>query len=57
MPEKQQDVAPISIAAYSEDLVFMDAEVESKPLDLPMMVLAKGILQSPVNLLSWGVCT
>ena len=52
MPEKQEDEAPLNIAAYSEDLVFMDAEVEPKPLDLPMMVLAKGILQAPVNLLS-----
>ncbi|WP_285163851.1 type II secretion system protein GspL [Shewanella goraebulensis] len=52
MPEKQQDEAPLNIAAYSEDLVFMDAEVEPKPLDLPMMVLAKGILQAPINLLS-----
>ncbi|MDO6640569.1 type II secretion system protein GspL [Shewanella sp. 5_MG-2023] len=42
----------LKIAAYSEDLVFTNAEVEAKPLDIPMMVLAKGILQAPINLLS-----
>ncbi|MCL1081990.1 type II secretion system protein GspL [Shewanella psychromarinicola] len=43
---------PISMASYSDDIDFSGVQVESKPLDLPMMVLAKGILNAPINLLS-----
>ncbi|WP_144211890.1 type II secretion system protein GspL [Shewanella donghaensis] len=52
MSSSKEHESPLKIATYSDDLVFMDAEVEAKPLDIPMMVLAKGILQAPINLLS-----
>ncbi|ABV85481.1 type II secretion system protein GspL [Shewanella pealeana] len=40
-----------TVAAYT-DLQVSGAEVKSQPLDLPMLVLAKGILNAPMNLLS-----
>ena len=43
---------PISVASYSTDIDFDGVELTAKPLDLPMMVLAKGILHAPINLLS-----
>lgn len=46
------DPEPIRMASYSDDIHFAGVQIESKPLDLPMMVLAKGILNAPINLLS-----
>ncbi|WP_350432012.1 type II secretion system protein GspL [Shewanella sp. H8] len=46
------DNESISIASYSDDIAFEGVEINNKPLDLPMMVLAKGILNAPINLLS-----
>ena len=40
-----------TVAAYT-DLQMAGAELKSQPLDLPMLVLAKGILNAPMNLLS-----
>jgi general secretion pathway protein L len=44
----------IDVACYSEGITFNDNYItlSPKPLELPMMVLAKGILNAPVNLLS-----
>lgn len=42
----------ISVASYSDDIAFEGVEINNKPLDLPMMVLAKGILNAPINLLT-----
>tara|TARA_R110000796_G_scaffold44408_3_gene108353 strand:- start:4355 stop:5560 length:1206 start_codon:yes stop_codon:yes gene_type:complete len=49
---KPNDNESISVASYSDDIVFEGVEINNKPLDLPMMVLAKGILNAPINLLS-----
>jgi len=40
------------VAGYSDDIDFVGVTVEAKRLDLPMMILAKGILNAPMNLLS-----
>jgi len=40
-----------SVATYSE-LVLPGAQIEEQPLELPMLVLAKGVLHAPLNLLS-----
>lgn len=45
----------ISVASYT-DFEFEGVELKQQPLDLPMLVLARGILNAPVNLLS-GVYT
>ncbi|MGI2179129.1 type II secretion system protein GspL [Shewanella frigidimarina] len=49
---KPNDNESISVASYSDDIVFEGVDINNKPLDLPMMVLAKGILNAPINLLS-----
>lgn len=49
------DQADISVASYSE-LDMAGVQVQPQPLDLPMLVLARGILQAPINLLS-GIYT
>lgn len=46
------DNQTINVASYSDDIAIEGVEVDNKPLDLPMMVLAKGILNAPINLLS-----
>ncbi|MCG9697903.1 type II secretion system protein GspL [Shewanella sp. Isolate11] len=46
---------PTTLASYSE-LDIDGVEVKQQPLDLPMLVLAKGILNAPLNLLS-GIYT
>ncbi|MBB1390345.1 type II secretion system protein GspL [Shewanella sp. SG44-6] len=46
------DADPLLVAGYSDDIDFVGVTVEAKPLDLPMMILAKGILNAPMNLLS-----
>ncbi|MDX1280723.1 type II secretion system protein GspL [Shewanella colwelliana] len=51
---KEQDET-ITLASYS-DFDIDGVEVKAQPLDLPMLVLAKGILNAPLNLLS-GVYT
>ncbi|MGZ9896814.1 type II secretion system protein GspL [Shewanella gaetbuli] len=52
--EQQDEQQAIDVACYSDDIQIEtdDLILTSKPLDLPMMVLAKGILNAPVNLLS-----
>lgn len=40
-----------TVAGYTE-LALTGAEVKAQPLDLPMLVLARGILNAPMNLLS-----
>jgi general secretion pathway protein L len=42
----------INVASYSQELELTHANIEQKPLELPMLVFAKGILNAPVNLLS-----
>lgn len=49
------DQADVSIASYSE-VDMAGVQVQPQPLDLPMLVLARGILQAPINLLS-GIYT
>ncbi len=51
----RQEGTPITLANYS-DLEIQGVEVKPQPLDLPMLVLAKGILNAPLNLLS-GIYT
>ncbi|QDF76896.1 MULTISPECIES: type II secretion system protein GspL [Shewanella] len=51
----RQEETPITLANYS-DLEIQGVEVKPLPLDLPMLVLAKGILNAPLNLLS-GIYT
>ncbi|WP_428611348.1 type II secretion system protein GspL [Shewanella sp.] len=51
----RQEETPITLANYS-DLEIQGVEVKPQPLDLPMLVLAKGILNAPLNLLS-GIYT
>lgn len=51
----QNQDGPITLASYSE-LDIEGVEQQQQPLDLPMLVLAKGILNAPLNLLS-GVYT
>lgn len=41
----------VSVAAYS-DLALSDVELKHQPLEMPMLVLAKGVLQAPMNLLT-----
>ncbi|WP_110458309.1 type II secretion system protein GspL [Shewanella algidipiscicola] len=43
--------SPLTVAGYSE-LSIDGAQIQPQPLDLPMLVLAKGILHAPLNLLS-----
>ncbi|MXR69541.1 type II secretion system protein GspL [Shewanella sp. JBTF-M18] len=50
-----EEETPITLASYS-DLDIKGVEVKPQPLDLPMLVLAKGILNAPLNLLS-GIYT
>ncbi|EGM71921.1 type II secretion system protein GspL [Shewanella sp. HN-41] len=50
--DKEQEV---SVASYTE-MALEGVELKPQPLDLPMLVLARGILHAPVNLLS-GVYT
>ncbi|AAN53261.1 type II secretion system protein GspL [Shewanella oneidensis MR-1] len=45
----------LSVASYSE-MQLDGVELKPQPLDLPMLVLARGILHAPINLLS-GVYT
>lgn len=45
----------VSVASYTE-MELDGLELRSQPLDLPMLVLARGILHAPINLLS-GVYT
>ncbi|ABM26505.1 MULTISPECIES: type II secretion system protein GspL [Shewanella] len=45
----------ISVASYT-DFELEGVELKQQPLDLPMLVLARGILNAPINLLS-GVYT
>lgn len=40
-----------SVAAYS-DVAIADVELKAQPLEMPMLVLAKGVLQAPLNLLT-----
>ncbi|MGI2171875.1 type II secretion system protein GspL [Shewanella sp. MF05960] len=47
----RNDNAQINVACYSEDIAIDGVQVDSKPLDLPMMVLAKGVLNAPIDLL------
>ena len=42
----------LSVAAYTDDVAFEGVNIQAKPLDLPIMVLAKGVLNAPINLLS-----
>ena len=42
----------IDVASYSDDIAIEGVQLEHKPLDLPMMVLAKGVLNAPIDLLS-----
>ncbi|RTR25981.1 type II secretion system protein GspL [Shewanella atlantica] len=42
---------PVTVAAYSE-LSLTGTEVQEQALELPMLVLAKGVLTAPLNLLS-----
>ncbi|MBR9729353.1 type II secretion system protein GspL [Shewanella intestini] len=42
---------PLTIASYSSDMTVTGATVEQQPLDIPMLVLAKGLLDAPINLL------
>ena len=46
-----QTDSPVTVAAYSE-LSLVGAEVQPQELELPMLVLAKGILSAPINLLT-----
>jgi general secretion pathway protein L len=48
------DQQAIDVACYSDNIQIEtpDLVLTAKPLELPMMVLAKGILHAPVNLLS-----
>lgn len=63
-PQEVGDDQAVSVASYSElDLVLKDqasslacVALKPQPLDLPMLVLARGILHAPVNLLT-GVYT
>ncbi|MCE9680136.1 type II secretion system protein GspL [Shewanella sp. AS1] len=48
--EKEQEEV-VTLANYSE-LEIQGVEVQPQPLDLPMLVLAKGILHAPLNLLT-----
>lgn len=50
--DKEQQV---SVASYTE-MALEGVELQPQPLDLPMLVLARGILHAPVNLLT-GVYT
>lgn len=45
----------VSVASYTE-MELDDVELKPQPLDLPMLVLARGILHAPINLLT-GVYT
>ncbi|GIU11567.1 type II secretion system protein GspL [Shewanella glacialipiscicola] len=45
----------VSVASYT-DMQFEGVELKPQPLELPMLVLARGILHAPVNLLN-GVYT
>ncbi|MCE9687838.1 type II secretion system protein GspL [Shewanella sp. AS16] len=42
---------PVTVAGYSE-MSLEGTQMQPQPLELPMQVLAKGILQAPINLLS-----
>jgi general secretion pathway protein L len=42
----------LSVAVYSDAIALEGVEQRSQPLDLPMLVFAKGILNAPVNLLT-----
>nr|WP_232847127.1 type II secretion system protein GspL [Shewanella nanhaiensis] len=53
LPEGQE--TPVTVAGHSE-LAFAGADIKPQALELPMLVLAKGILSAPLNLLS-GVYT
>ena len=48
---KQDKADAITVANYT-DMTLEGTELQPQPLDLPMLVLAKGILQAPMNLLS-----
>lgn len=48
---KHSQGEPITLASYSE-LDIEGVELQPQPLDLPMLVLAKGVLNAPLNLLS-----
>ncbi|WP_394132891.1 type II secretion system protein GspL [Shewanella maritima] len=42
----------VTVAAYSPDVDLPSVELEQQQLDLPMMVLAKGAINAPLNLLT-----
>jgi general secretion pathway protein L len=42
----------LSVAVYSDTVALEGVEQRSQPLELPMLVFAKGILNAPVNLLT-----
>lgn len=46
------DTLGLSVAVYSDGVSLPGVEQHSQPLELPMLVLAKGILNAPVNLLT-----
>lgn len=49
---EHSEETPLTVASYSDDIKVSDISLDPKPLELPMLVLARGILQAPVNLLS-----
>ena len=51
LPQLLTADAQTTVAGYTE-LQLSGAEIKAQPLDLPMLVLAKGLLNAPMNLLS-----
>ncbi|MDR8526000.1 type II secretion system protein GspL [Shewanella fidelis] len=51
LPQLLTADAQTTVAGYTE-LQLSGAEIKPQPLDLPMLVLAKGLLNAPMNLLS-----
>nr|WP_283107337.1 type II secretion system protein GspL [Shewanella marinintestina] len=51
LPQLLTADAQTTVAGYTE-LQLAGTEVKTQPLDLPMLVLAKGLLNAPMNLLS-----
>ncbi len=47
----EEQSEPVTLANYS-DIEIDGVEIKEQPLELPMLVLAKGILNAPLNLLS-----
>ncbi len=55
MPQLTAQADEVSVASYTE-MELDGVELKPQPLDLPMLVLARGILHAPINLLT-GVYT